>query len=453
MRNHHEKLGREGIPKLIFTQSYPAILGLLFMSLYNLIDTIFVGQAVGALGIAALTVASPIQLLVLGFGKTLGIGGASIISRALGAGNMKTAEETLGTFFSLVLIVGLAVMIAGLILTKPLSILFGATATILPFATEYLTIVLSGGLFLCFIAAANDVIRAEGDARFAMNVMIVAVVSNLILDPILIFGFDMGIRGAAYATVLSQLLAAIFSLKYFMSRKNSIHIGWQQFKPDLKIGREILAIGSSSLGRQGAGSATQAVLNHSLAFFAGDLGIAAIGIIVRILMLILMPLYGLNQGMQPVLGYNFGKQQFERAKSVILLAMKYATMACALAFVVLISFAKPAVSIFTGDRELIEFTAFALRIIVFSLPFIGFQVIASGVYQALGHALKAFILSLLRQLILLIPLIFLLPLLLDLTGVFLAFPLADFIAGIITAFMIYGTLKHLNKPEFKMIHK
>jgi len=442
---NQKMLATEKIPKLLFKQSLPAIVGLLVMSLYNVVDTIFIGQSVGAIGIAALTIASPIQMIIVAIAMTIGIGASSIISRALGEKDILKAERTLGNFFTLIILFGVSTTIFGIFFITPLELLFGASKTIIPYATEYLSIVLYGAVFLCFTAGVNNIIRAEGNAKYAMMVMILSTVVNLILDPIFIFGFDMGLRGAALATVIAQIIASIFALHYFLSKKNSIQIHIKNLKLKLKITKEIIAIGSSSLTRQAAGSVEQAILNHSLGFYGGDMAIATFGILMRIFMVIMMPMFGFAQGMQPVLGYNYGAKQFQRAKESIYYSIRSATIFSGIAFIILMLFTAEIVSVFTSDSELIEQSIHAGKIIFLATPLIGFQIIASSVYQTLGKAGKAIILSVLRQLIILVPLALILPLYLGLDGIFYAFPIADVFSATIIGFMIWLEFKSLNK--------
>ncbi|MBT5016151.1 MATE family efflux transporter, partial [Candidatus Peregrinibacteria bacterium] len=441
MNKNQRQLAEEKIPKLLFKQSFPAIIGLLVMSLYNVVDTIFIGQSVGTLGIAALTIAAPIQMLIIAIAQTIGIGASSIISRALGSKNIEEAESTLGNFFTLILVFGLITTILGLLFLTPLELIFGATETILPYANEYLSIILYGAVFLCFTAAANNIIRAEGNAKFAMGIMIVSTVINLILDPILIFGFDMGLQGAAIATVTAQIITSLLALQYFLGGKHSITIRLKNLKLRLSTTRKILAIGASSLTRQSAGSVSQAIMNHSLGFYGGDLAIAAFGIIAKVFMVVMMPMFGFVQGMQPVLGFNYGAKKFKRAKEALKYSMNAATVFSIMAFVIIMLFTRQIISVFTSDAELINMSVSAAKIVFILTPFIGFQVILSGLYQALGKAVKAIFLSILRQLILLVPFVLLLPLFYGLEGVFYSFPAADLFAGIITGWMLYREFK------------
>ena len=449
MNKNQKLLAEEKIPKLLFKQSLPAIVGLLVMSLYNVVDTIFIGQSVGLLGIAALAIAAPIQMIIVGLSQTIGIGASSIISRALGEKDFKKAERTIGNFFTLLIILGVSTTILGITFMVPLEIAFGATEKIIPYASEYLSIIFYGAMFMCFTAGVNNIIRAEGNAKYAMFVMIASTIANLILDPIFIFGFDMGLTGAALATVISQVIASILALRYFLSKKNSVNIYLKNFKLKFQSVKRILVIGSSSLTRQSAASIEQMILNHSLGFYGGEMAIATFGIIMRIFMVVLMPMFGFAQGMQPVLGYNYGARQFQRAKDSVMYSIKYASIFSFSAFLILILFTEKIVSIFTSNAELIKQATHAGKIMFLLTAVIGFQVIVSMFYQTLGKAGKAIILSVLRQLILLVPFVLILPFYFGLDGIFYAFPISDLLSTIIIGIMVWFEFKNLNRKISK----
>ncbi len=445
MKNYQEDLANKPIKKLFWKQSTPAIIGLVVMSLYNVVDTIFIGQSVGTLGVAALAISAPITMIIIGISQALGIGSASIISRALGAKHFNKAGATLGQFFFLSFFLGILMMVFGLLLLNLLLMVFGATETIIPYAREYLSVVLYGAVFLCFMAGANNVIRAEGNAKYAMKLMILSTVINIVLDPILIFGFDMGLKGAAIATVVAQFVSFTMSLRYFLRAKSSIVVTLKDLVPRIKIIGEIFIVGSSSFARQGVASLEQAILNHSLGFYGGDLAIAAFGVIARIIMVLLMPMLGLSQGLQPILGYNYGAKAYKRAKEVLLYAMRIATIFSVVVFFVIMVFSRELVLVFTKDQELLDLSSHAMRIVLFALPIIGFQIIASGVYQSLGKAWKAFIVSIMRQLIFLIPIVLVLPLFYGLDGIFYSFPIADYLSAFVVGILIFFEIRHFDK--------
>ena len=439
----YKKLGNEPIRKLLFKQSLPAMIGLLVLSLYNFVDAIFIGRGVGSLGIASLAIVFPIQMIFMSFSHAIGIGISSIISRSLGAKKPAKAELALGNFFSLSLIVGISLTIFAWLLKIPLLKLFGATPTILPFASNYLTIIIFGTVFLTISAASNHIIRSEGNSKYAMFVMITGAVINIILDPIFIFGMNMGMKGAALATVIGQFVSFILALIYFFKGRSDVKLKLHNMKLDKPIVKETMKIGSSSLARNASSNVISILFNHSLGFYGGDLAIAAYGIINRLAMFTLMPLFGLIQGMQPILGFNYGAKNFLRVKEVIKEAMKYSTLMAFGAFIVLMLFSRQLISMFTTDTSLIGLTTPALRIVMLMIPLIGFQIVAGGMYQSMGQAKKAFFISIMRQTLFLIPFILILPKVIGLKGIFLTLPISDLLAAIVTFFIV--------KKEFKKL--
>ena len=443
--NKSNFLGTKKITDLLFNQSYPAVIGLLVLSLYNLVDTIFIGHGVGSLGIAGLTISFPLQMIFIAFSQALGIGAASIISRALGSNQIKKAEQALLNCFSLILISSFAITALVMIFMEPLLRLFGSTPEILPYAMEYMNIIILSTVFIVFISALLHVIRAQGHAKFAMVAMVVGIGINIILDPIFIFWFDMGIGGAALATVIGHVFASMLVLYYFVSDRSFIKVRFDKFVFDWEIVKEIFSIGSSSFARLVSGNIIFIVVNNTLALYGGAIAIAAFGIINRVIMMIMMPVFGIVQGMQPIIGYNYGAKKYKRVKDVISLGIKVTTGLCILAFIILYGFADFIASIFTTEIELIEMTIPALRIIVLMLPIIGYQVVAAGVYQSMGKAKSAFFISILRQVVILIPLLLILPIFFQLEGVWYAFPIADLLSGIVIAYVLYLENKKLRK--------
>lgn len=441
MKNHSASLGTEKISKLLLKQSLPAIIGMLVMSLYNITDTIFIGKGVGSLGIAGLAIALPIQMLIMAFIQAIGIGAASLISRSLGANKITDAKLALGNFFLLQISVSIIITALGMIFITPILNLFGATDSIFPYAYDYMSIILYGTVFIAFAAGSNNIIRSEGNAKLAMLTMIVSVVVNIILDPIFIFVLDMGMKGAALATVIAQVCSAIYVFYYFISKKSTITFEKEYTKFNLPIVKEIFAIGSSSLGRIGSATLMAIILNNSLSHYGGDLAIASFGIINRFIMLVMMPIFGIIQGLQPILGFNYGAKQYSRAKESIYLSIKISTIMATGAFFVLFFATTPIVNIFTNDAKLIEITVRALKIIVILMPTIGFQIVASGMYQSLGDGKKAFFIGILRQIIILVPLVVILPYFFDFDGLLYAFPVTDFLAGFITFFIVKKDIK------------
>jgi len=453
MKDNTKLLGTEKISKLLWKQSLPSMIAMSVMALYNVVDTIFIGHGIGSLGIAGLAISFPMQMIIMSMAFSLGIGSASIISRALGAKNKKKAEETLGNFFSLAVIVGLIAMIFGYLFLEKILILFGATENILPFAYDYMKFILGGTVFVIISAGSNNIIRAQGSAKYSMIVMISSAIVNLILDPIFIFIFNWGMAGAGAATMIAQIISFSLATYYFKVGLSSIKIRIKNFILKLKTVKEIFQIGASSLSRNASGSLMAIVMNNSLGFYGGDLAIAAYGIFAKAMMFIMMPMFGFVQGLNPILGYNYGAKKYDRAKESIINAIKKTTIYSILGFIILYSFTKQFVSIFTTDIELTELSIKFIRITFILLPIVGFQVISSGIYQTMGKAKMAFFISILRQAILLVPLVLILPRYFGLLGIFIAYPIADAIASFINLFLLRYEFKLLERRECKFREK
>jgi len=436
MKDQSEQLGKEQIPRLLFNLSFPATVGLLVMALYNIVDAIYIGWGVGPMGVAALSIAFPVQMLVTALGAAVGIGGGSAISRRLGSGEKDRANRVLGNVISILLVISALGVISGLLFLIPMLYLFGSSDTILPYAKDYVEIILYGVIFFATIFTLNNIVRAEGNAKIAMFAMILSAGINIAVTPIFIFMLDMGMRGAAYATVLSQALGAIYLVYYFASGKSSLSFKFTYLVPRSNIINEILSIGSSAFARQSSLSIMLIVANNVLIIHGGDLGVAVFGIINRIMLFTIMPCMGIVQGVLPIVGYNYGANQHQRVSEAILLGMKVSTIIVSVTFLVIMFFPQLLMSIFTGEGEIIEMGQRALRII-FVLSFtIGIQLVSGAVFQAIGRARAAFILSVARQGLFLLPMLLLLPLGFQLTGVWLAFPLADLFAFLLALWYI-----------------
>lgn len=436
MKQQSEQLGTEQIPRLLFNLSLPAVVGLVVMALYNIVDAIYVGWGVGTLGVAALSIAFPVQMLVTALGGAIGIGGASAISRRLGAGNMERADQIFGNIIAILLVISVLGAVVGLIFLTPMLYLFGASDTILPYASEYVGVILYGVIFFATLFTLNNVVRAEGNAKIAMFTMLLSAGVNIAITPVFIFILDMGIRGAAYATVISQGLGVIYIVHYFASGKSSLTLKVYNLVPRVSIIQEILAIGASAFARQASLSLMLIVANNVLNIYGGDLGVAVFGIVNRVMMFTIMPCLGIVQGVLPIVGYNYGARQYHRVSEVILLGMKVATIIVSLSFLVVMFFPHLLISIFTNDIEVIEMGPGVLRI-VFMLSFTaGIQLVSGAVFQAVGQAKAAFVLSVARQGLFLLPLLLLLPYFFHLTGAWLAFPAADILAFLLSIWYI-----------------
>lgn len=438
-------MGTDPIGPLLAKLSIPAMVGMIVNALYNFVDTIFVGQGVGALAIAGLSIAFPLQMLIGAFAQTFGVGSASIISRRLGEGNEDAAARAAGNAITGSLAASIIFMIVGLIFLDDILILFGASTDILPFARDYVQIILLGAPFLSLAMASNGIIRAEGQAKVAMKVMILATGLNIILDPIGIFVFKLGIQGVAIATVLSQFVAFLYVVRFFRCSRSTLPFNPAAFRPNWKVMEEILTLGVPAFVRQAGTSLMVLTVNNMLKVYGGDLAIAAYGMINRLLMFVMMPMFGLVQGFQPIAGYNYGARKISRVKEVMWKAMAVSTLMGLFAWAVLQLFPRQLLSVFSGNQELLDIAVPALRITLFLIPLIGVQAIGATLFQALGKRIPSLFLSLSRQFLFLIPLILLLPRGFGINGIWGAFPAADLLSTLVTGVWVLIEMKHINK--------
>jgi putative MATE family efflux protein len=438
-------LGNEKVGKLLWKLSIPSIIGLTVAATYNLVDTIFVGRAVGVHAIGGLTVALPLQILIMAIIQTVSVGASSIISRSLGAGDYEKADRTLGNATTILLILGILITILGLIFMEPMLRLFGGTETVLPLARDYLSVILLGTIMFSYAIPAIELARAEGNAKIAMFTMILSAITNIVLDAVFILKLGMGVKGAALATIIAQTVAAVFMFGYFMSGKSMLHYRRKNIKPDRTISREIFTVGSSAFIRHGGGSLTMIVLNQSLVHYGGEIAIAAYGVINKVLLFTFMPMFGIVQGFQPIIGFNYGAGKIGRVKQSISTAVRMVTIWSILMFGLIFLFPRTMIGIFSRDTELLEMGSGAIKIVVALLSFIGFQFICAGLFQSLGKAAQAFILAISRQMLFLLPLLLLLPLFFGLQGVWLAFPATEFLSVLLTSSLFIRQWSEFNK--------
>ena len=446
-----ERLGVEKMSTLLLRLSLPSVLGMLAITIYNVADTIFVGQGVGVEAIAGLSVTLPLMLVINNtFGQAVGLGGASIISRALGARQYDYAKQVLHNLVFMILCLNVLLFALVIAFLPDLLRLFGADDTILPYSLEYAWWCLPGSFGMNIFFVFLNVIRAEGNTKFAMMCQILTALINLVLDPIFIFVFGWGVKGAAIATSISQITSAGLGVWYFRrSKKRVLSLDYAKcfILPKLKVVKETLSLGSASFGRQLAHSSTAIVLNNILAIVGGSVAIAAYGIINRLTMFVFMPIFGVNQGFMPIAGYNYGAKKYIRVIDAIKVGVVFSTILCVVAMIVFETIPRQLLSLFSSDQNLIEIGARGLRIFVLAIPVVGCQVIGSGIFQALGKAWPAFFLSIARQMIFLIPLVILLPYycfpFLGFDSVWIAFPIADIMSVIITIIMSRKLIKSL----------
>jgi putative MATE family efflux protein len=430
------ELGTEKISKLLIKQAVPATIGILVMSLNMIVDTIFVGQWIGVLAIAAITVVLPIAFLISSIGMGIGIGGSSIISRALGADNSDKAFLTFGNQISLTLILALIFVALGNIFSVPILNLFGAKGAILPIASEYFGVIIYGVPFLAFAMMGNPVIRAEGKPKFAMYAMMIPAVLNVLLDILFIKVFDWGMWGAGLATSLSYASCGIYILYFFLSSKSELKIIPKNFRLDVNIVKEVFALGGVTIVRQGAISVLMIVLNYSLFTYGGEISIAVYGIINRVMMFTLSPVLGVSQGFLPVAGFNIGAAKNNRVKETIKTSIYFGSILGTIIFIGIVIFKEQIIWIFTNDPILLKETPNAMLIVFLVTPVVTMQLIGSAYFQAAGKALPALILTLLKQGIFLIPLAYILPKYFGVAGVWWSFPIADVLSTLITIFVL-----------------
>ena len=441
------ELGTEKIGKLIMKYAGPAIIAMTASSLYNMIDSIFIGHGVGPLAISGLAVTFPLMNLSAAFGTLVGVGASTIMSVLLGQKNYEVANKVLGNVVVLNIIIGLVFMSVSLAFLDPILYFFGASENTIVYAREYMQVILLGNVVTHLYLGLNNLLRASGNPRMAMNLTILTVVLNLILAPIFIFALGMGIRGAALATVIAQLVALFIILRYFSNQGRLLHFRKGIFKMDVRIAKDSLSIGLAPFLMNSAACLVTLFINQQLKNYSGDLAIGAYGIVNRISFLFIMINMGLNQGMQPIAGYNYGARKYSRVKEVYKKTVKYATFVAMIGFAVSIAFPHAAVSVFTSDPELIELAAKGLVLINLMLPLVGFQMVTSNLFQCLGMINKSIILSMSRQLLFLLPLLYAMPLFLDAKGIWLSFPISDFLAFLLTFIMSLGLMKKLNRLQ------
>ncbi len=438
-----KSLGEEKISVLLWRFSLPAIVGMVVNALYNVVDSIFVGRGVGEIGLAAVTIAFPIMIILMGFGMLVGVGASAVVSLRLGENKQHEAEKILGNAFTLAAILSVSLSAGMLLFLDPILIALGAEAEVLPYARDFTRIILLGSIFMYIGFGLNSVVRAEGNPQMAMKTILISSGLNIVLNPLFIFTFQLGISGSALATVVSQGVSAIWVLVYFMSTKSLLRLRIANLRLDKEIIISIFKIGLSPFLMQIAASVVTVLFNFSLLKHGGELAVASIGIITRIAMLMLMPIFGLSQGLQPIIGYNYGAKNYHRVIKALKIAIYSATIFSIVGFLIVQIFDTQIIMLFNDNPDLIEIGSHGMRIYLFMLPVIGFQIIGANYFQAVGKAGYAIILSMSRQVIILIPLVLLLPGILGLNGAWLASPIADLVAAILTGIFLMKEIKKL----------
>lgn len=445
----HSKFASESVGRLLLKFSIPAIVGMLVNALYNIVDRFFIGKManVGAIALSGVGATFPVTIIIMAFGMLVGIGAASRISIALGENNKELASKILGNAFILNIIFSILLTIIGLLFYKPILMAFGADSTIIGYAEEYIVIIIAGIIFSNTAFSMNHCIRSQGFPKISMMTLLIGAIINIILDPIFIFGFGMGVKGAAIATVIAQIVSAIWTIQFLLSKKANIKIDVKYFKPDYSVIIHIFSIGMSPFAMQLASALIQTLFNKSLNTYAGPLGIGVFTSINSIIMLFFMPIFGINQGSQPLVGFFYGAKDYAKVRKTYVLSCISATILCTIGFIASQLAPAAMLSIFNTNDDFLELGTYGIRIFTAVLPMVGFQIISANFFQAIGKATTAMFLSLTRQVIMLIPLVLILPKFYGLTGVWISTPIADFLASLITLFYIIKLFKEFKKIE------
>lgn len=441
------ELGTERIGKLLMQYAIPAIIAMTASSLYNMVDSIFIGHGVGPLAISGLAITFPLMNLAAAFGSLVGVGASTLISVKLGQKDYTTAQHILGNVVSLNLLIGLLFTLVSLLFLDPILYFFGASDATLPYARDYMITILSGNVITHMYLGLNSVLRSAGHPQKAMAATILTVVINTLLDPLFIYTFHMGIRGAAIATVLAQVISLCWLIKIFCNKNELLHLKRGIYRLKTTLVENIIGIGLAPFFMNLASCFIVILINKGLKLYDGDLAIGAFGIVNRIVFLFVMIVMGLNQGMQPIAGYNFGAQHYHRVNQVMKYTVIAATIVTTTGFLVGELMPELAVSAFTTDAQLIQLSAKGLQVVVLFFPIIGFQMVTSNFFQSIGMAKKAIILSLSRQVLILIPCLLILPLFWGVKGVWYSMPISDITASIIAGTMLYAQFKHFKQQH------
>ena len=443
MRNI-EELSEASIGRLMLKYFIPAFIGVFVNALYNIVDRIFIGQGVGAEALSGISVIFPVMLIMMGFGMLIGIGTGVFVSINLGKKDVERAEKTLGTGFTLMMVVSVIIMIVTYVLKVPILRSFGASEETFQYANDYLDIILAGVVFMVVGFSLNNVIRSEGNARIAMVSMILSSVTNIILDAVFIFWFDMGVKGAAYATIISMFVLMVWVLAHFRGKRSVIKLRKKNIRIDWKILLEILAIGMAPFSMQIANSFVQGLLNKKLIEFGGDLAVGAMGIINSVATMIIMAIVAVNMASQPIIGFNYGAKSVQRVKDALRISLIAATVIAVSACIFLQAIPGVIVKLFNTDNQVLyDIAVRGLRLVVLAWPLVGFQVVASHFFQSVGKAKLSMFATLFRQVIGLIPLLYILPNYLDIDGIWYSYPIADVMSALVVSFLLIREWKRL----------
>ncbi|MCR4434814.1 MAG: MATE family efflux transporter [Clostridiales bacterium] len=443
-----QRLGEEKVSKLLRDFSIPSIVSMLVGALYNVIDRIFIGNSAGSLGIAGITIGFPIMMIQSALGMMVGIGATALLSIKLGQQKRDDAERIVGNTVTLLFIISIVMTTLGVFFLDPLLVLFGASGEVLPYARDYMRVILVGSIFMGYGMGMNNFIRAEGKPNISMATMLLGTILNAVFAPIFIFVFKWGMTGAALATVTAQGISTAWIILYFLTGKSILKIRRSNLRLRKEIVSGIFALGVSSLAMSVAQSVLSVIMNRSLLTYGGDIAISGVGVIMSLVTLIMMPNMGINTGAQPIIGFNYGARKFDRVKATLKYAIIATTVISTIGYIVMMLFPTQLISVFNSrDAELIAFGRRAIVYFIFFLPLLGFQMVGAGYFMAVGKPKQSIILSLSRQVLILIPALLILPIFFKLNGVLAAIPLSDLLATIITAVWLFVDLKRESRKS------
>ncbi|NLI93608.1 MAG: MATE family efflux transporter [Peptococcaceae bacterium] len=439
-----KQLAEETVGRLLFMFSMPAIIGMMVNAIYNIVDRIFVGRGVGTLALSGIAISFPINMLLMAFGMLIGVGATALISIKLGQNKKDEAENIIGNAVTLLLLISVFMCVFFGLFTEKLLILFGASPEVLPYAKEFVYVIILGIPAMSIGFGMNNFIRAEGNPKTAMMSMLIAAGLNIILNPLFIFVFHLGVAGSALATVCSQTVVAVWVLAYFLGKRSHLKLRRCYLRIRGDIVKQIIAIGLSPFATQFVAGFIIVLINNRLALYGGDMAIAAFGVINAVSMVILMPIFGLAQGVQPIIGYNFGARNMKRVKEALKYVIISATAVCCTGFLLVELFPGYLIELFSEGN--VEFTATGiqgLRIFLAMLPIVGMQIMASQYFQATGRAKQAIFLSMSRQVVFLIPALYVLPSFFKLAGVWAAGPASDLASLIVSMMFLFWDLRRI----------
>ena len=445
MEEQKKQILNEDLRPLLFKFSLPSVIGMVIVALYNFVDTIFVGKGVGADAIAGLTIVLPILIFIIAVGLLTGIGTASIVSRSLGKGDKERALIAAGNSFIINTILNIIFIAIFYFFMDEILQFMGASPAILPYSADYLSIMLFGFIFFSLSINSNNLIRAEGKPRASMYAMIIGAVLNIILDPIFIFVLKMGVRGAAIATVISQISSLVYIIIYFRSSASMYHFRREVFRPNKPVMREILAIGFPSFLMEIIGSILFLVFIKVVRIYGGDTYIAITGIGIRIIDLVFMPILGISHGFAPIVGFNYGARLYGRVKGILKEGLIWTTGVAFVGFIFMVAFPQVLISIFSDDPELIKNGITPLRLIAGFAPLWAVPILGGTFFQAIGKPVPAIIINLSRELLIFIPAVIILPMFFGLLGVWISWPFTDFFSFLITGPFLLREIRIINR--------